>query len=63
MNGRPRLKVNTRVLDCVSNLSVGLVIGGLLGVILEGNLAGVLLVAAGVLTAFVTFDLFEEKGQ
>lgn len=63
MKGRPRLKVNTRVLACVSNLSVGLVIGGLLGVMLEGNLAGALLVAAGVLTAFVTFDLFEEKGQ
>ena len=61
--GRPRLKVNTRALNWVSNLSVGLVIGGILGVILEGNLAGVLLVFAGVFTAFVTFDLFEEKGQ
>ena len=49
-----------RFIAWASNLSVGLVVGGILAVTLANNLLGLLTVGAGILTArFVFFDYGE----
>ena len=63
MKRRNRLKVPARILNWVSNMTVGLVVGGLLGVTLAGNTNGYPLVFAGIVTAILMFDLFEEKDK
>ena len=44
-------------------MTVGLVVGGLLGVILTENTLGYPVVIAGLFTAVLMFDLFEEEDK
>ena len=63
MKKRSRLKAPSRVLNWFSNLTVGLVVGGLLGILLAGNANGYPVIFAGMFTAALIFDLFEEEDQ
>ena len=60
MKRRNRIKVARLPLNWLSNLSVGLVVGGALALMLSNNLVGLLPVYLGIATAYILFKYFQE---
>ena len=60
MKRRNRIKVARLPLSWLSNLSVGLVVGGALALMLSNNLVGLLPVYVGIAIAYILFKYLKE---
>ena len=63
MKRRNRIPVSRRFLNWLSNLSVGLVAGGLLAVWVTDNESGLNTIYRGIFIAYITFRALKEKGR
>ena len=61
MKRRNRIPVSRRFLNWLSNLSVGLVAGGLLAVWVTDNESGLNTIYLGIFIAYITFRALKEK--